>query len=228
MNKQIAKAIEDQLNITQRESQLSIRRKTTTSCFNTHIDNNFHRRWSNNKRKRGYSNKLSLYLNNLKSINAATQILHNFDINFNSGLNIIENEINKQTDTFRLNYENKLKFKKSKKINFSPTNKTNSRKSSLLSTPIQNKNKNYLINPNNKFESIFQEFIKKFYFVFFSQCFDKPLEITKKTHNEVFLNKIDKYFSYEDQIKQFEMLNLNEEGKINYYLILNIVYLKIF
>jgi hypothetical protein len=76
-------------------------------------------------------------------------------------------------------------------------------------------------NQSSYIEKIINEFLKKFYQIFNAKLLDKPLKIISDVEHDVFQEKIKKYFKYEDQIKQFELLIMDEESKFCHFDIFN-------
>lgn len=66
---------------------------------------------------------------------------------------------------------------------------------------------------NNKIEGFINDFLKKFHYVYMhSKIFETPIEIMKQIMDDIYEHKIVKYFYYQEQIKQFQMLLSAEEG----------------
>lgn len=67
-------------------------------------------------------------------------------------------------------------------------------------------------NKNDKLENDLKDFIKKFHFIYLrSKIFKIPLEVFSEILNIVYLHKIDKYYYYQEQIKQFELMIKEQE-----------------
>ena len=58
------------------------------------------------------------------------------------------------------------------------------------------------------------DFMKKLHYIYLhSKIFEAPIEKLNEILEKVFLHKIDKYYYYQDQIKQFQlMLDDNDEN----------------
>ena len=67
---------------------------------------------------------------------------------------------------------------------------------------------------NDKLDASLNIFMKKFHYIYLhSKIFEAPIEKLNEILEKVFLHKIDKYYYYQDQIKQFQlMLDDNDEN----------------
>ena len=70
---------------------------------------------------------------------------------------------------------------------------------------------------SDKIDFMLNDFMKKFHYIYLhSKIFEAPIEKLNAILEKVFLHKIDKYYYYQDQIKQFElMLGDNDENDNN-------------
>lgn len=159
-------------------------------------------------RKKEYSRILSLSLINFKSKKDSEIMLEKLESEFSISINLIENEIEKQ----KFYFHEKLKIKKRTGLVLFKTATNNSHiKNENLPVKI-NKFNNKLVNTNNKFQDNFHEFIKKFHVLFYSKILDKPMDSLINLMEKVYQFKINKYYKYEDQIKLFQLVEIEENS----------------
>ena len=146
----------------------------------------------------------------------ANDIVDNTEKNISEGFKEIENDLDEQRKRF-------LELKKKKKImNLSKINSINSNKNlteGRLSTVNEmNINNSTAIDKlrgrNDKLDASLNIFMKKFHYIYLhSKIFEAPIEKLNEILEKLFLHKIDKYYYYQDQIKQFQlMLDDNDEN----------------
>ena len=164
------------------------------------------------------TNKFMLFLQIETSKKDANDILDNKEKNFSDGYKEIQNDLDEQTKKF-------MELKKKKKImNLSKlnSNKNKSMTEGRLSNINEiNINTNPIIDKlrgrNDIVDASLNDFMKKFHYIYLhSKIFEAPIEKLNAILEKVFLHKIDKYYYYQDQIKQFElMLGDNDENDNN-------------
>jgi hypothetical protein len=60
---------------------------------------------------------------------------------------------------------------------------------------------------SDKIDFVLNDFMKKFHYIYLhSKIFEAPIEKLNEILEKVFLHKIDKYYYYQDQIKQFQLM----------------------
>jgi len=190
-----------------------------------------------NYRRRTYSNKLTLFMNNLKAKTRSLNHIQILDDNFSHVQLIIDQDLDNQDKSFkeklnkklRVSYSNKRTFRKSSinSLNNHPIRLSipfNSNKNENINTFLNTnpQHKNYIVNSNDKINPIIQDFIKNYKDHYFSQFLEKSIETTKNLNHQIFYKKWDNYIRYEDKIKDFEFKILQEDGKIIY--LLNFLY----
>ena len=163
-----------------------------------------------------HTNRFMLFLQIETSKKDANDIVDNTEKNISEGFKEIENDLDEQRKRF-------LELKKKKKImNLSKINSINSNKNlteGRLSTVNEmNINNSTAIDKlrgrNDKLDASLNIFMKKFHYIYLhSKIFEAPIEKLNEILEKVFLHKIDKYYYYQDQIKQFQlMLDDNDEN----------------
>jgi len=73
--------------------------------------------------------------------------------------------------------------------------------------------KSFIINKNDKFYPVIQDFIKKFQILYFKLIFEKAIDFTKNTYCEILNKKIEKFLRYEEDIKNYQMFKIMEEDE---------------
>ena len=160
-----------------------------------------------------HTNKFMLFLQVEASKKEVNDILYNKEQAFAEGFKEIENDLEEQTKRFQ-------DLKKKKKVmnlskNMSNNNKTMA-EGRLSNANEINTNSNSIMDKlrgrNDIVDSSLTTFMKKFHYIYLhSKMFETPIEKLNEILEKVFLHKIDKYYYYQDQIKQFQlMLNDNE------------------
>ena len=154
------------------------------------------------------TNKFMLFLQIETSKKDANDILDNKEKVFSEGFKEIDNNLKEQSERFQ-------ELKKNKKImNISKLN-SNINKTSAEGR-ISNVNEinttgnsimDKLRGRNDKVDSSLNDFMKKFHYIYVhSKIFETPIEKLNEILDKVFLHKIEKYYYYQDQIKQFELM----------------------
>ena len=163
------------------------------------------------------TNKFMLFLQVETSKKDANDIVDNKEKNFSEGFDAIKNDLDEQTKRF-------LELKKKKKImNFSKINSINNNKNTnegrISNVNEIHTNSNSIIDKlrgrNDIVDASLNDFMKKFHYIYLhSKIFEAPIEKLNEILEKVFLHKIDKYYYYQDQIKQFQLM-LDDENDNN-------------
>jgi hypothetical protein len=198
------------------------RRNTTRTSSN--VSELSFRSRNDSGRSRRYSNKINLFLSNLKSQTICRHKIENFENSINEGIEIIEEDLENQQMAFHAKRSRRVR-KSSIANSIGRTPRTSSknvnRKSSnfsisfLANTPRPSKiaAKTFIINQNDKFYPVIQNFIRQFQILYFHSIFEKAIDFTKNSCGEICSKKIDKFNAYEVDIKNFQLFSLMEEGK---------------
>ena len=165
------------------------------------------------------TNKFMLFIQFETSKKDVNDIIDNEEKKFSEGFQEINNDLEEQSKKFQ-------ELKKKKKImNLSKLKSINNAK-----TPTEGRISNVnLINANtisiidklrgrnDIVDESLNDFMKKFHYIYLhSKIFEAPIEQLNEILEKLFLHKIDKYYYYQDQIKQFElMLGDNDENDNN-------------
>ena len=138
------------------------------------------------------------------------------------------NEGNKQMISDLIQQESSFLEKKNKKKKFTKED-IHQRKDSINITTTPNPNTNNVneeekkkeekskiqklfSHKNDKVDSLIKDFIKKFQYSYLnSPIFEAPLNTVSEIFDEIYEHKIQKYYYYQEQIKQFEIL-LNDQN----------------
>ena len=69
---------------------------------------------------------------------------------------------------------------------------------------------------SDKIDFMLNDFMKKFHYIYLhSKIFEAPIEKLNEILEKVFLHKIDKYYQYQDQIKQFQLMQDDDDEQDN-------------
>ena len=168
-----------------------------------------------NSHKKNY-NKFMLFLQIESSNQEAKQII---DI-YNKKFGVIYNELCNNMDVQKKNFRERLKMKRMKKnlnqinniINDDDKNteKKNGEKEAININSIITKYKGR----NDLVDLSLKDFLKKFHYIYLrSKIFEEPIESFNYILDDMFCHKVAKYYYYQDQIKEFElMLGDNDRG----------------
>jgi hypothetical protein len=130
------------------------------------------------------------FLNNINKIQVKTKNFHELintaEENFGNAFDVYQDDIRKQDEQFH----NKLRQKMLRKTRF--------------------KRKKTIVAPDD----IAQEFIKKFIFNYFQSIVSKAMQVCLNTYDDLFNEKILVSKDFDPQIKEFEILESLEEGKL--------------
>ena len=160
------------------------------------------------------TNKFMLFLQVETSKKDANDIMDKKEKNFDDSYKEVENNLDNQEKQF-------LEMKKKKKIR---TNKNikitgEERLSNAAEININNINVNdmdKIKGRNDKIDFMLNDFMKKFHYIYLhSKIFEAPIEKLNEILEKVFLHKIDKYYYYQDQIKQFQLMKDDDAEQDN-------------
>lgn len=167
-------------------------------------------KWSQymNSHKKNY-NKFMLFLQIESSNQEAKQIIEVYNNKFGVLYNELYNNLDEQKKNFRERLKMKIMNKNSKEIN------------NLIEENEKNKNKLNEENEKNKINSIInkfkgrndlvdlslKDFLKKFHYKYLrAKIFEEPIESFNYILDDMFCHKVTKYYYYQDQIKEFELM----------------------
>ena len=163
-----------------------------------------------------HTNKFMLFLQFETSQKDANDILDNNEKHFSEGYKEIENDLDEQTKRFQELKKKKkiMNLSKIKTISNIKNNNTEGRLS--ISNPITTNSDSImdkLRGRNDILDTSLNDFMKKFHYIYLnSKIFMAPIEKLNEILEKVFLHKIDKYYYYQDQIKQFQLM-LDDNGE---------------
>ena len=156
-------------------------------------------------------NKFMLFLNVETSKKEASNILETREKCISSGYDQIKEELKEQQKIFlerkkgkkRMNMDKK--GEKNENIDRGPNDEDGEKK---IFTSISNK----LRGRNDQIDSSLNDFMKKLHYIYVhSKIFETPIEALNEILEQIFLHKINKYYYYQDQIKQFELMQKDAE-----------------
>ena len=147
------------------------------------------------------TNKFMLFLQIETSKKDANDIMDNNEKNFNEGYKIVESNLDNQEKKFQ-------EMKKKKKIRKIKSFRREERLSIGGEINLNNINDvDKIKGRNDKIDFVLNDFMKKFHYIYLhSKIFEAPIEKLNEIVEKVFWHKIDKYYYYQDQIKQFQLM----------------------
>jgi len=147
------------------------------------------------------TNKFMLFLQIETSKKDANDIMDNNEKNFNEGYKIVESNLDNQEKKFQ-------EMKKKKKIRKIKSFRREERLSIGGEINLNNINDvDKIKGRGDKIDFVLNDFMKKFHYIYLhSKIFEAPIEKLNEILEKVFLHKIDKYYYYQDQIKQFQLM----------------------
>ena len=163
-----------------------------------------------NSHKKNY-NKFMLFLQIESSNQEAKQIIDTYNKRFG----VIYNELCNNLDSQKNNFRERLKLKKMKKNTneINENNIVNNDEQSLNKINIEkeNININSIINKfkgrNDLVDISLKDFLKKFHYIYLrTKIFEEPIESFNYILDDMFCHKVAKYYYYQDQIKEFELM----------------------
>ena len=147
------------------------------------------------------TNKFMLFLQIETSKKDANDLMDNNEKNFNEGYKIVESNLDNQEKKFQ-------EMKKKKKIRKIKSFRREERLSIGGEINLNNINDvDKIKGRSDKIDFVLNDFMKKFHYIYLhSKIFEAPIEKLNEILEKVFLHKIDKYYYYQDQIKQFQLM----------------------
>ena len=160
------------------------------------------------------TNKFMLFLQVETSKKDANDMMDNKEKNFVEGYKEVENNLENQEKQF-------LELKKKKKIRKENKNTTKIPREERLSNAGEFNINNItdmeqIKGRSDKIDFVLNDFMKKFHYIYLhSKIFEAPIEKLNEILEKVFLHKIDKYYYYQDQIKQFQLMKDDDDEQDN-------------
>ena len=160
------------------------------------------------------TNKFMLFLQVETSKKDANDMMDNKEKNFVEGYKEVENNLENQEKKF-------LELKKKKKIRKENKNTTKIPREERLSNAGEFNINNItdmeqIKGRSDKIDFVLNDFMKKFHYIYLhSKIFEAPIEKLNEILEKVFLHKIDKYYYYQDQIKQFQLMKDDDDEQDN-------------
>ena len=159
-----------------------------------------------NAHKKNY-NKFMLFLQLEASNQEAKQIIEDYNVKFG----MLYEAINHNFDSQKNNFREKLKLKKMKKNSIENNNNNIIKEENSLQKINGEKNINTYLNKlkgrNDLVDLSVQDFIKKFHYIYLrSKIFKEPIECFNYILDDMFCHKVSKYYYYQDQIKEFQLM----------------------
>ena len=161
-----------------------------------------------NSHRKNY-NKFMLFLQIESSNQEAKEIMDKYNIKFGVTYNELWNNMDEQKNNFR----ERLKMKRLKKNTNENNNiitddeknneQKNEEKDSINFNSIISKFKGR----NDLVDLSLKDFLKKFHYIYLrSKIFEEPIESFNYILDDMFCHKVAKYYYYQDQIKEFELM----------------------
>ena len=153
--------------------------------------------WSQyvNKHKK-YSNKIMLFIKLESNKSAINNMFDKFNKDLNNGIYTLRKNLFDQSKNF---------FKK-KQI------KLNKLIEKYKNNNVENKIYSNLPK-SDTIENFLKDFLKKFHYSYIhSKIFEIPIETLNQIFDDLYYHKINKYFYYQEQIKQFDLLLNDDEN----------------
>ena len=160
------------------------------------------------------TNKFMLFLQVETSKKDANDMMDNKEKNFVEGYKEVENNLENQEKQF-------LELKKKKKIRKENKNTAKIPREERLSNAGEFNINNItdmeqIKGRSDKIDFVLNDFMKKFHYIYLhSKIFEAPIEKLNEILEKVFLHKIDKYYYYQDQIKQFQLMKDDDDEQDN-------------
>ena len=153
------------------------------------------------------TNKFMLFLQIETSISNANDILDNKEKNFLDGYKEVETNLDSQAKKF-LEMKKKKKIRKNKRFARRVSKDERLSLTGDISLNFNNLNDiDQIKGRSDKIDFMLNDFMKKFHYIYLhSKIFEAPIEKLNEILEKVFLHKIDKYYQYQDLIKQFQLM----------------------
>ena len=205
-------AIETFSGVSQKKVDFYTRKMTQLVMISNKINKNQNKKqtsWSKYmKNHKKNTNKFMLFLQVETSKKDANDIMDNKDKKISDGFKEAQNSLDLQAKKFE-------ELKKKKKIR---TMKNVDKNTSNINENTINENNSLdkIKGRSNKIDFVINDFMKKFHYIYLhSKIFEAPIEKLNEILEKVFLHKIDKYYYYQDQIKQFQLMKDDDDEQEN-------------
>lgn len=205
-------AIETFSGVSQKKVDFYNRKMTQLVMISNKINKNQNKKqtsWSKYmKNHKKNMNKFMLFLQVETSKKDANDIMDNKDKKISDGFKEAQNSLDLQAKKFE-------ELKKKKKIR---TMKNVDKNTSNINENTINENNSLdkIKGRSNKIDFVINDFMKKFHYIYLhSKIFEAPIEKLNEILEKVFLHKIDKYYYYQDQIKQFQLMKDDDDEQEN-------------
>ena len=210
------KAIETFSGVSNQKLQFYTRKMTQLIVVTNKINKKNNKkptRWSkymaNHKKN---TNKFMLFLQIETSEKEANEIMENNEKKYNEGYKEVESNLDNQEKKFQ-EKKKKKKIRNYKNIKTTKEEGT-SNTGDMNLTNIHEMDK--IKGRSNKIDFVLNDFMKKFHYIYLhSKIFEAPIENLNEILEKVFLHKIAKYYYYQDQIKQFELMKDDDAEQDN-------------
>ena len=157
-------------------------------------------------------NKFMLFLNVESSKKEVDNILDNREKKISSGYNQITKDLEEQNKSFLERRKTKKKLNMEKKANEEKNENDAENNEEIGEKKIYTSISNKLRGRNDKVDSSLNDFMKKLHYIYVhSKIFETPIETLNEILEQIFLHKINKYYYYQDQIKNFELMQKDAE-----------------
>lgn len=155
-------------------------------------------------------NKFMLFLQIETNKKEASNILDRKEKNLSEGYNKVKSDLASQEQSFQERRKQK-KIMKRKDSNLNPENKEvegGEKTGTNIYTSVAHK----IRGRNEMVDSSLNDFMKKLHYIYVhSKIFETPIETLNEILDATFQHKISKYYYYQDQIKQFELMLKDSE-----------------
>lgn len=166
----------------------------------------------NKKKKNSKPSYWSQYINKHKKYANKIMLFFKLESNksvINNMFDKLNNNLNNGIYTLRKNlFDQSKKFFEKKQIKINKLIEEYKNNNS--------ENKIYINLPkSDTIETILKDFLKKFHYIYMhSKIFEIPIETLSQIFDDLYYHKINKYFYYQEQIKQFDLF-LNDDDENN-------------
>ena len=154
--------------------------------------------WSNYVHKhKKYANKIMLFFKLESNKTVVNDMIDKINKDLNNGINIVNKNIFEQSKKFYEKREIKINKLKDKLLN------GGNNENKII--------KQILPYKRDKIDVLLKDLLKKIHYTYMhSKIFEIPIETLSNIFEDMYYHKIKKYFYYQEQIKQFDLL-LNDE-----------------
>ena len=161
-------------------------------------------KWSKymNAHKKSY-NKFMLFLELETSNQEANQIIDEANKKFSN----LYDELNKNFDEQKKNFRERMKNKKMKNNTINEINNDNENYLEKIKGDNYNLYTSRLKRRDDLVDLSLKDFLKKFHYIYLrSKMFEEPIESLNYILDDLFCHKVTKYYYYQDQIKEFQLM----------------------